>query len=1451
MKHRFCLGLLFLALIAAAKVSPAAPDTYVDADATGSNNGLSWGDAYTSLVRAVQDASTGYEIWVAEGVYKPGANRGDSFGLVHQGWLYGGFEGDESALSERDWLAHRTVLSGDLSGNDTANWGNRGDNAIHVIKDTAFINDCGIDGFIVYGGNADQVGAWDEGGRGGGIYTEGTRSLTVSNCVFAGNSAITGGAIFFQQNRLRTRVMSCTFSGNRATEASNDYGSGAIGVRGRGAGDSLLVERCAFAGNTAMDSLGGAFYSTSWGCPVEFINCLFAGNASGYEAGFGPEGGAVYIKDFQGGLTNCTFYANDPYSVTIKGCTGTVRNCVLWGAMDAELNVHPGGTSGVEPLYSDIDQDGYAGNGNIRLDPMFAGGPSAAWTAAGTFDPGTGLSTLTRAGAGWTAGQHAGSTVNPDTAQDLQLCVLGNSATALYVWGDAASLAASGDTFQIYDLGLQQGSPCADHGTSEGAPVDDIAGLTRPHWYGYDMGAYERGGHPYAAEVLYVDQDATAGANNGFSWADAFTDLYEALGSIGHGKDLWVAEGVYTPASPRTNSFRLVAGTGVFGGFAGNETALDQRNILANPTVLSGDLSGNDGPAFAGRADNSQTVAVGAPEAELDGFFIRGGYADAGTAAFMADSCGGGMYNRNADTTVRNCFFADNYAAQEGGAVFNWESSPTFEDCVFSGNAALEKSGAAGGLRNPTAPVFERCIFTGNVCTGGEGGGVLNSYIPTGRPDRQWTVHFTNCLFAGNDAVLDGLGADGVALRRTFTNATVANCTFGGHGDVALDQKECNEPSVVRNSILWGNGVQLAEHAQAFDISFCDVDEDGFLGNGNIRRDPGWAGVESGTWNGAPAYDRDTGSTVLRDTTAGWTANEHTRKSVSVDTNTALQFFVLSNTATELTVLGDATTLAANGDPYGIFDYHLGTGSPCSDTATDEGAPTDDLDGLARPQDYGYDMGAFERGGQHYPQRQLYVDLDATGGANNGFSWADAFTDLYTAIDTVGVGKDLWVAEGVYRPGNDRTNSFRPKLRMNLYGGFAGDESVLTGRNWRVNFTVMSGDLNGDDAPDFASRSDNSQTVLDGQDESIVDGFVVRGGYAEVDTGYLFLADGCGGGMYCDQVEPTVRNCVFTDNYSAQEGAAVYCSACSPTFEDCVFSGNRAAKRSAGVGGIFNATEPTLRRCVFGANESLGTEYGGGVSCFEHIASRPERQWTANFVNCLFAGNHTRKTFPGASALALRFTYTAALLENCTFSGHHPMAIDQKDCNEDTVIHNCIFWDNTEGMHLWGGDFDVTYSLVQDAAFAGANNNIMVNPRFVTGRGGSWTQAGAYDPNTGISRLVDSGTSWAGNEHLGRLVNPASNQRLQFVVISNATSSLFVWGDCSGIASNGASYRIHDYHVDGWSTCIDEGDPASDWSNEPDYPAGHINMGAYGNTPEAAVTNPPPPVFTGGSLFVR
>ena len=101
--------------------------------------------------------------------------------------------------------------------------------------------------------------------------------------------------------------------------------------------------------------------------------------------------------------------------------------------------------------------------------------------------------------------------------------------------------------------------------------------------------------------IIYVNQNAT-GSNDGSSWENAYTDLQPALERAEANQEVWVAAGTYFPTAEvdREQSFVINNGIQVYGGFAGTETELSQRNILENRVTLSGDIG-----AEGDRADNS------------------------------------------------------------------------------------------------------------------------------------------------------------------------------------------------------------------------------------------------------------------------------------------------------------------------------------------------------------------------------------------------------------------------------------------------------------------------------------------------------------------------------------------------------------------------------------------------------------------------------------------------------------------------------------------------------------------------------------------------------------------------------------------------------------------------------------------------------------------------------
>ena len=112
--------LLFLLPLALASLAPAQTVIYVDPDATGTQSGDSWANAYVDLQDALAFESGPGEIWVKQGIYEPsdGLSTGAAFTLVDGLDLYGGFNGLETSRSQRDPERYPTILSGDLQQDD-------------------------------------------------------------------------------------------------------------------------------------------------------------------------------------------------------------------------------------------------------------------------------------------------------------------------------------------------------------------------------------------------------------------------------------------------------------------------------------------------------------------------------------------------------------------------------------------------------------------------------------------------------------------------------------------------------------------------------------------------------------------------------------------------------------------------------------------------------------------------------------------------------------------------------------------------------------------------------------------------------------------------------------------------------------------------------------------------------------------------------------------------------------------------------------------------------------------------------------------------------------------------------------------------------------------------------------------------------------------------------------
>ena len=311
---------------------------YVNAAATGANDGSSWENAWISLQPALAAALSGDEIWVASGIYRPTdtTNRGVSFALKNGVGVYGGFLGTETSRSQRDPAINITTLSGDIG-----TPGSSADNSYHVVTADSSVTPTGIlDGFTITGGNANGTSPDD---RGGGMWVNGGKP-TISGCIFTGNSA--------QEKGGGLRVTIGMPVVDRCRFVSNSAAAGGGGI-GAGSGSAFTVKNSFFQGNSTV-ATGGAGLETVDGVAV--VNSVFLQNGGN---------GLLFIT---GGLvSDCTFTANTSYGVAFDQ-DGTVVNSILWADAIDEVFI---GFGTISVTYSDVGGSGFPGPGNISANPLF------------------------------------------------------------------------------------------------------------------------------------------------------------------------------------------------------------------------------------------------------------------------------------------------------------------------------------------------------------------------------------------------------------------------------------------------------------------------------------------------------------------------------------------------------------------------------------------------------------------------------------------------------------------------------------------------------------------------------------------------------------------------------------------------------------------------------------------------------------------------------------------------------------------------------------------------------------------------------------------------------------------------------------------------------------------------------------------------------------------------
>lgn len=757
------------------------------------------------------------------------------------------------------------------------------------------------------------------------------------------------------------------------------------------------------------------------------------------------------------------------------------------------------------------------------------------------------------------------------------------------------------------------------------------------------------------------------GTLDGLSW-DKATTLAAALTKAGANDEIWLKgyaepdayEKIYYVSDK--SGYTLKSGVRLYGGFKGDETSTDQREVVDGKayrmqyrTVISGDKDRDDArdatslifPGNDTRDDNAVHVLTLEMKPDgtnvnnwatvVDGVTIAGGHAEAGK--------GGGIYitgdndngnNNGGRYILRRCFFIGNYAA-EGGALYvestvkNVGGTCLIDRCGFFNNAA----GTRGTVANAGGAVYLAGAGT-----------IVNSAI------------FNN----ENGGVRITGGNDDAAV----VNSTVTRNTGSGIDGAGV---------TVNNTVIWGNSLLSTSDDVRPAFNHCSYPEANADGQpdseGNIYLD-----TRNNEKQG-PHFDSPSLKTGF-----------------DTDYDVLLQLYPLWTW-----VPLEGSNLIDKGDDGKYLSSYGDT----------------DLDGNSRTRGDKIDIGAFEFQPVSAP-RIRYVKQDGTG---DGTSWDNASGDLQAMIDQLaesgnGQPGEVWVAAGEYEPlaqlmpGTGYSASFRMRDGISVYGGFVGDdETSKTERDERrkkVNDdggnampwqffddkgdpieTILSAAYYGEDNIKFdnnkwTTTSDSRHVVwfapLDGDEAfarpTYLDGVTIRGGYAQGGTGLDEFKTDRGAGVYMDGENTYLVNSTVTECYATGNGGGVYLR--GGRVQTSLIYNNNADQ---GGGAVYVDDQGLVHRSMLANNSARN---GAGVYLDNADGDNPEYLILST---CVVSNN----TSTGNAAVYCNLG--GVLLQNTVVNNRCVTATDLTDpnasqtgglyLNEYGLVANSVIWNNRMG----------------------------------------------------------------------------------------------------------------------------------------------------------------------------
>ncbi|MEM6297165.1 MAG: choice-of-anchor D domain-containing protein, partial [Bacteroidota bacterium] len=826
---------------------------FVSTTGSDTNDGLSFATAFATVQKALSESVTNTKIYVAAGTYKPtqtvdaftgsftsGNVRDATFLIPSTVQLYGGFSGNETQITQgildnRDFAVNETVLSGDIDNDGILNSGN----SYHVVLTVGVDASTLIDGFNITGGYANVVTPSTLDAQGGGAlninWFEGAGGSQVSsnpsfrNCVFKVNFAIQGGAYWANSEFTGMDVSfeNCAFIQNESTIA---FG-GAIHQRSFSTSTSLEFTNCIFSRNES--DRGAAVYltATSPGSIIStiFTNCTFTENIT-------DVGGTIFSNSpnnavVSNTIRNCIFWDNQgttnmsgtssPSFADINGASTDIAHSLVQESSAGDLSVNATVGAGMiyasNPIFIDPSNENFAidlcspavdagASSSVNVSTDYLGNPRVLFNDVdmGALESNSlvGISRISSTGNEDFGSIQVGSSVTRTFTVESIACVgtlnitnITSSNANFTVSPTSLSIAAGGTatfvvTYTPTTPGLTEQATItilsdADNGTSTFSVSGTVAGQN----------------------ALFVSTTGND-TNNGLTFATAFATLQKALEESTTDTKIYVATGTYKPTqtvdarsgslttgNSRDATFLIPSTVQVYGGFVGNETqitqaVLDNRDFVANETVLSGDID-NNGTLDNGNVFHILLTVQAASSTLIDGFTVSDGSADvqtdidgAGAGIFNSEGFSGGTMAAS-NPIVKNCLFTNNRSGL-GGAVYlangNISTDMTFENCTFDSNFitpvpnSFQQGGAifiGGGTGTADLTVrLYNCTFLNNQSNSNGGAISIGNFSTTGAIN----LIATNCAFSGNHTT----GSGGVIYsdNDNMVNLDLTNCLF-------------------------------------------------------------------------------------------------------------------------------------------------------------------------------------------------------------------------------------------------------------------------------------------------------------------------------------------------------------------------------------------------------------------------------------------------------------------------------------------------------------------------------------------------------------------------------------------------------------------------------------------------------------------------------------------------